>query len=83
MFSIISCINKNFTIGQDGNLVYRISNDLKNFRRMTLNNVVIMGRKTFESLPNSQPLDSRVNIILTSDLDYSVDSSFSDVYIVH
>lgn len=82
-FSIIACVNKKLAIGKDGGLMFHIGNDLKNFRRMTLNNVVIMGRKTFESLPNAQPLKDRVNIIITSDNEYSVDSSFDNVYIVH
>jgi dihydrofolate reductase len=50
---------------------------------MTKNNVVIMGRKTFESLPNSEPLKDRINIILTSDKEYGVSQDFDNAYIVH
>jgi dihydrofolate reductase len=50
---------------------------------MTVGNVVIMGRKTFESLPNGAPLKDRVNIIITTDEEYGVDAEFDNVYIVH
>lgn len=73
MFKIISCINEKRAIGKDGNLLYHIKNDLNNFKSMTVGNVVIMGRKTFESLPNGKPLPDRINIILTSDTEYGVE----------
>lgn len=83
----IVCCNKNNSIGKDLNLIYHIKDDLKRFKNMTENNVVIMGRKTFESLPNSQPLKNRINIILTKDKDFFVDNDkideSSEVYIVH
>ena len=47
------------------------------------NGVVIMGRKTFESLPNGKPLKDRINIILTSNEEYGVSQDFDNVYIVH
>ena len=72
MFKIIACINKKRAIGKDGKLLYSIKNDLANFKSMTTGNVVIMGRKTFESLPNGEPLSNRVNIILTKDTEYGV-----------
>lgn len=75
MFKIIACINKKRVIGKDGKLLYTIKNDLANFKRMTVGNVVIMGRKTFESLPNGEPLSDRVNIILTRDTEYGIEPS--------
>ena len=51
MFKIIVCLNKKGVIGNDGKLLYHIKNDLSNFKSITSGNVVIMGRKTFESLP--------------------------------
>jgi dihydrofolate reductase len=82
-FKIIACINQKRVLGNDGKLLYHIGNDLANFKRMTVGNVVIMGRKTFESLPNGTPLKDRVNIIITSDEEYGVDAKFDNVYIVH
>ena len=72
MFKIIACFNKKRAIGKEGKLLYSIKNDLTNFKSMTVGNVVIMGRKTFESLPNGEPLKDRVNIILTKDTEYGV-----------
>jgi len=83
MFKIIACINQKRALGKDGKLLYTIKNDLLNFKRQTLGNVVIMGRKTFESLPNGEPLRDRINIILTSNEEYGVSQDFDNVYIVH
>lgn len=82
-FNIISCINLVDAIGKDGDLLYRISSDLKNFKAMTTDNVVIMGKKTFLSLPNGNPLLDRINVVITTDPHFSVDASFDNVYIVH
>ena len=83
-FIIIACINQKRAIGKNGKLLYHIGNDISNFARMTKNNgVVIMGRKTFESLPNGEPLKDRINIILTSNEEYGVSKDFDNVSIVH
>ena len=66
MFKIIACINKRGVIGNHGKLLYSIKNDMKNFKSMTIGNVVIMGRYTFESLPKKKPLKDRINIIITN-----------------
>lgn len=81
-FKIIACINQKKALGKEGKLLYTIKNDLANFKRMTLGNVVIMGRKTFESLPNGEPLKDRINVIITSNEEFSVDSKFDNVFIV-
>ena len=52
-------------IGKNGQLPWHISEDLKNFKRLTLNSTIIMGRKTWESLP-FKPLPKRRNIVLSS-----------------
>ena len=82
-FKIVACVNNVLALGNEGKLLYRIPNDLANLKRMTINNVVIMGRKTFESLPQGLPLPNRINIILTRDESFCVDASLSNVYIVH
>lgn len=82
-YKIIACVNEKLALGKDGDLLYHINADLKNFKRMTTDNVVIMGRKTFESLPNSEPLKNRVNIIISSNDEFGVDSKFENVFIVH
>lgn len=62
MFAI-AAMSRNGIIGNGGNIPWRIADELRFFRRMTLGSVVIMGRRTFESLP--RPLDGRVNVVLT------------------
>jgi dihydrofolate reductase len=63
--SLIVAVAENGVIGANGTLPWRLSSDLKTFRRLTLGKPVIMGRKTFQSL--KKPLDGRENIVLTTD----------------
>ena len=56
---------RNGVIGKDNKLPWYLPEDLKNFKRTTLGKPVIMGRKTFESLPNG-PLPNRKNVVLTT-----------------
>lgn len=67
--SIIVAIGKNNEIGQNNTLLWHLPNDLKHFKDITRGHSVIMGRKTFESLPNGA-LPNRRNIIITRDKDY-------------
>ena len=65
---ILAAVNSKGFIGKGGDLLYHgLTNDLENFKRATEGNVVIMGSKTFESLPNGAPLKNRINIILSHD----------------
>ena len=57
--------DENGGIGKDGNLPWHISEDLQNFKKLTLNSTILMGRHTWESLP-IKPLPKRKNIVLTS-----------------
>src|SRR5690242_17876776 len=59
----IAAMSRNRVIGNGNSIPWRIADELKWFRRMTLGCVVIMGRRTFESL--AKPLDGRVNVVLT------------------
>ena len=59
-------VARNGVIGRDGGLPWRLSDDLKRFKAITLGKPVIMGRKTWESLPK-KPLPGRLNIVLTKD----------------
>jgi dihydrofolate reductase len=60
---------RNGVIGQGGGLPWRLKTDLQNFKALTLGKPVIMGRKTWESLPR-RPLPGRINIVLTRDGSY-------------
>lgn len=62
MFAI-AAVSRNGIIGRGNTIPWRITEEFKWFRRMTMGHAVIMGRKTFESLP--KPLDGRVNVVLT------------------
>ena len=64
MLSIIVAVNKNLGIGFENKLLYWLPNDLKRFKALTTGHPIIMGRKTFESLPKGA-LPNRRNIVLT------------------
>lgn len=69
---LIVAVDKSWGIGKDNHLLVSIPQDMKFFRETTANNVVIMGRKTLESLPGGKPLPKRINIVISSDMDYVV-----------
>lgn len=69
MIAVLSA-DKNWGIGYKRDLLVRIPNDMKMFRNLTTDNVIVMGRKTLESFPNGQPLPKRVNIVMTQNPDY-------------
>jgi dihydrofolate reductase len=63
LISLIVAVAKNNVIGANGRLPWRLSSDLKTFRRLTMGKPIVMGRKTFASL--GKPLDGRDNIVVT------------------
>lgn len=71
MLKMIVAMDRNRLIGKDGALPWHLPNDLSYFKKMTLQQIVVMGRMTFESL--SEPLPERRNIVLTSDLQFQAD----------
>jgi dihydrofolate reductase len=66
MISIIVAIAENYAIGKNNDLLWHIPEDLKRFRRLTTGHAVIMGKRTWESLPR-KPLPDRKNIVITDD----------------
>ena len=68
--TIIVAYTNNLLIGKDNSIPWHISDDLKRFKKLTTGNVIIMGRKTFESL-GSKPLPNRTNIVISSKLNTS------------
>lgn len=77
---IIAALSENFVIGKNGGIPWYIPEDLQRFRRLTLGQRVIMGVKTYESLPEQlRPLPHRENIVLTSNPYYNN----SDVVVMH
>ena len=77
MISLIVAIAQNNVIGGDNKLLWHISDDLKRFKKITSGNTIVMGRKTFESLPEVLP--NRKHIILTRDKNYTVDNPYVEV----
>ena len=67
-FAAVVAHDKNRLIGGDNKLLWHLPEDLKNFKKLTLNSVVVMGRKTFESI--GKPLPKRLNVVLTRDKDF-------------
>jgi dihydrofolate reductase len=74
MISIIVAVSEDWGIGNDNKLIWNISEDLKRFKKLTFGNTVIMGKKTWESLPR-RPLPGRKNIVLTDDPQERIDNS--------
>lgn len=63
--SIIAAVDSNMAIGFENKLLFWLPNDLKRFKTLTTGNTIIMGRKTFESLPKGA-LPNRRNVVLSS-----------------
>lgn len=71
MISLIVAYDKNLGIGIKNTLPWKLSSDLKNFKKITENNYIVMGRKTFDSIGRALP--NRKNIILTTNKEYTQD----------
>lgn len=65
--SIIAAIAENFAIGKNNRLLWHIPEDMRRVRKLTTNNVVIMGKSTYISLPR-KPLPDRINLVISDDL---------------
>jgi len=74
MKAIVAVDNK-WQIGYKNDLLFHLPDDMKFFRTTTLNKVVVMGRKTLESFPNSKPLKNRTNIVLSRDTSKAVEGA--------
>jgi dihydrofolate reductase len=69
--TLIAALSRNRCIGKNGTIPWRIPEDMAHFKALTTGNVVVMGRKTWESLPERfRPLPERTNIVLTRQTDY-------------
>ena len=64
----VACVDKNFGLGYKNNLLFKIPDDLQRFRKLTLGNTVIYGRKTLQTFPQQKPLEGRRNIIFSRTL---------------
>jgi len=64
MISIIVAVSEDWGIGKNNDLLWHLPDDLKRFKKLTSGNTILMGKKTWESLPR-RPLPNRINIVLT------------------
>ena len=71
--TMIAAAAENNALGKDNDLIWHISEDLKRFKRLTTGHAIIMGRKTFESMPKALP--NRTNIVLTKRKDYQAEGA--------
>lgn len=67
MISIIASVGKENELGKNGKLIWDLPGDLKFFKKLTINHVIVMGRKTFESMGKALP--NRYNIVVSKELD--------------
>ncbi len=77
MFSIIAAIGKNNELGSQGDLVFHIKEDMKYFRDTTKGHKIVMGRKTWESLPGKLP--NRENIVISRHPVDNADATITDL----
>lgn len=66
--SMIAAVGKNLELGKNNNLIWHFKEDMKFFKDTTMGHIVVMGRKTFESLPKVLP--GRKNIVISSNAEY-------------
>jgi dihydrofolate reductase len=66
MIKAIVCVDRNWSIGKDNDLLFKLPNDMRAFRVATLNKIVVAGRNTVESFPGNRPLPNRSTICLCS-----------------
>jgi len=73
--SIVAAVADNYAIGKGNKLPWHLPADLKHFRELTTGHAVVMGKRTFESLPNG-PLPNRKNVVLTSVMSEGVNEGY-------
>lgn len=71
--SIIAAVGRNLELGKMNDLIWHFKQDMKFFKETTLGHTVIMGRKTFESLPKALP--NRLNVVITSNKGYKAENA--------
>lgn len=70
MIILVAALGENNELGKDNELLWHLPEDFKRFKAMTSHHFIIMGRKTFDSLPG--PLPTRVHIVLSRNRNYSM-----------
>jgi dihydrofolate reductase len=73
---LVVAIADNGVIGKDGGIPWHISEDLKRFKALTMGHTIVMGRKTWDSLPK-KPLPGRVNVVVTRQTDWRAEGALT------
>ena len=73
---LIAATDLHYGIGKNGSLLFKIPEDLRLFKQFTTGNIVLMGRKTFESI-GCRPLPDRINIVISSTKNYENDGAIT------
>lgn len=71
--NLIVAVDQHWGIGLDDHLLFRISEDMKRFRALTIGKAVVLGRRTLRSFPGGRALEKRTNIVLTRNPDFMAD----------
>ena len=71
---LVVAIADNGVIGKDGGIPWHISEDMKRFKALTMGHTVVMGRKTWDSLPK-KPLPGRINVVVTRQKDWQAEGA--------
>lgn len=78
MIKAMVCVDRNWCIGRDNDLLFKLPNDMRSFKVATTSKVVVCGRKTLESFPGGKPLPHRSTICLCSK-----ENSRDDCFCIH
>ena len=73
---LVVAIADNGVIGSNGAIPWHIPEDLKRFKALTMGHTIVMGRKTWDSLPR-KPLPGRVNVVVTRQLDWKAEGALT------
>ncbi len=65
---LLLAVDENFAIGKDGDMLFRIPEDQRRFRKLTSGNIIVMGRKTLDSFPGGKTLPKRENVVFSRSL---------------
>lgn len=76
MISIIVAVSDDWGIGMNNELLWQLPEDLKRFKKLTMGNAIVMGKKTWESLPK-RPLPGRKNVVLTDNPSECIDGAIT------
>ena len=71
----IVAVSQSWGIGRDGQLLFRLSADLRRFKALTTGHTVVMGRRTLQSLPDGKGLPNRRNLVLSRRPDYAPENA--------